>query len=139
MEAQETRIVVDIGVIGCGYNYLEVCMVLHWGGFYALHDYHQQSGRCSRDGWLGICKVISNSTYREWALGKLTALKGKTKEEINDFKQANQWITDKGVCRRHNLHKVLDGKAQVCVLLPGGVECDQCSRTGVIVGSNPNL
>ncbi len=102
----EACVMVAIGVIGCGYNYPSVRLIIHHGSFKSFAALHQESGRLAHDGRLGINKVISSAKSRAEAL------------HINSsFVEPNAWIVDMENCRRHNLHLVVDGQSQRCSLI----------------------
>lgn len=131
------RIMVATGVIGCGFDYPRVRLVIHRGAFYSLEYFHQQSGRCSRDGEIGHCPLVSNSGYRKEALAWHHKKDGTSQDELQEFQRGLNWIEDNRVCRRYNLHKEVDEKGVVCVLYPGAVSCDTCSRRSVQVHRQP--
>jgi hypothetical protein len=64
----EARVMVATGVIGCGYNYPSVRLVIHRGSFRSFVALHQESGRLARDGRPGTSKVISSTRSRAEAL-----------------------------------------------------------------------
>jgi len=64
----ETRVMVATGVIGCGYNYPFVGLVIHHGSFRSFVALHQELGRLARDGRPGINRVISSTKFRAEAL-----------------------------------------------------------------------
>jgi hypothetical protein len=94
-----------------------------------LAGFHQESGRGGRDGKRTICQVMSNTGYRR-SMENIVSNGGI--EQANDvllkLKQTNEWIEDGAVCRRFNLHSILDGKAEVCLFLHDALKCDVCSR-----------
>jgi superfamily II DNA helicase RecQ len=46
----EARVLVATGVIGCGYNYPSIRLVIHHGSFRSFPALHQESGRLARHG-----------------------------------------------------------------------------------------
>ncbi len=110
----EARVMVATRVIGCGYNYPSVRLVIHRGSFAALH---QESGRLARDGQPGISRVISSTKSRAEAL-----------HIDSSFVEPNAWIVDMENCRRHNLHLAMDGQSQQCSLIPAARPCNNCLR-----------
>jgi len=113
----EARVMVATGVIGCGYNYPSIRLVIHRGSFRSFVALHQKSGRLARNGQPGISRVISN-----------TKSKVETLHLNSSFAEPNIWITDMENCRRHNLHLVVDGQSQRCSLIPAAQPCDNCLR-----------
>ncbi len=84
----EARVMVATGVIGCGYNYPSVRLVIHRGSFRSFAALHQKSGRLARDGKSGISRVISSAKSRAEAL-----------HIDSSFVEPNAWITDTENCR----------------------------------------
>jgi superfamily II DNA helicase RecQ len=137
-----TPVVVTTGVIGCGYDYPRVRLVLHKGLFFSLADYHQQSGRCGRDGNPGRCEVVYAPKWNSWWLKCFTEgslLPGKEKEtdaqkqimkpkEAEELRAADAWIQNRAECRRVRLHQEMDGDVERCALVPGSELCDVCLR-----------
>jgi superfamily II DNA helicase RecQ len=113
----EARVMVVTGVIGCGYNYPSVRLVIHRGSFRSFAALHQESGRLAHDGRMGISRVISNTKSRAEAL-----------HLDSSFAEPNVWITDTENCRRHRLHLAVDGQPQRCNLIPAAQPCDNCVR-----------
>ncbi len=113
----EAHIMVATRVIGCGYNYPSVRLVIHRGSFRFLVALHQESGRFARDGRPGISRVISSAKSRAEAL-----------HIDSSFVEPNAWIVDMENCRRHNLHLAVDGQSQRCSLIPAARPCDNCLR-----------
>jgi superfamily II DNA or RNA helicase len=111
----EARVMVATGVIGCGYNYPSVRLVIHRRSFRSLVALHQESGRLARDGRPGISRVISSAKSRVEAL-----------HIDSSFVEPNAWIMDMENCRRHNLHLAVDGQSQRCSLIPAARPCDNC-------------
>jgi len=60
----EARVMVATGVIGCGYNYLSVRLIIHRGSFKSFVALHQDSGRLARDGRPSVSRVISSTKSR---------------------------------------------------------------------------
>ncbi len=108
---------VATGVIGCGYNYPSVRLVIHRGSFRSFAALHQESGRLARDGRPGISRVISSTRSRAEAL-----------HIDSSFVEPNAWIVDMDNYRRHNLHLAVDGQSQRCSLIPAARPCDNCLR-----------
>jgi superfamily II DNA helicase RecQ len=108
---------VATGVIGCGYNYPSVRLVIHCGSFRSFAAMHQESGRLARDGNPGISRVISSAKSRDEAL-----------HIDSSFVEPNAWIMNTENCRRHNLHLAVDGQSQRCNLIPAAQSCDNCVR-----------
>ncbi|CAM6126957.1 unnamed protein product [Calypogeia fissa] len=130
-EAGRTKIMLATGVIGCGYDYPSIRLVIHRGSFYSLEDYHQQSGRGGRDGGKAVCRVVSNLRYREGLATKYSNPESpvdprQREQTLDNLKRAHGWIKDRVSCRRHDLHLEMDGTAQACVLIPEGTQCDVC-------------
>ncbi len=94
----ETRVMVATGVIGCGYNYPSVRLIVHRGSFRSFAALHQESGRLACDDRLGISKMIFSAKSRAEAL-----------HIDSSFIEPNAWITDTENCRQHSLHLVVDG------------------------------
>ncbi len=113
----EARVMVATGVIGCGYNYPSVRLVIHRGSFRSLVALHQESSRLASDGRPGISRVISSAKFRAEAL-----------HIDSSFIEPNAWIVDMENCRRHNLHLAVDGQSQRCSLIPAARPCDNCVR-----------
>ncbi len=89
---------VAIGVIGCGYNYPSIRLVIHCGSFRSFVVLHQELGQLAHDGQPGISQMISSMKSRVEAM------------HINSsFVEPNVWIMDMENCRRHNLHLAVDG------------------------------
>jgi superfamily II DNA or RNA helicase len=132
-------VLVATGVIGCGYDYPHVRMVLHRGMVFSLADYHQQSGRCGRDGLQGRCEVVYSPVYHSANLADLT--RGDepflNERDAGETRAANEWIQNSKVCRRWGLHKEMDGVAQRCCLVPGGLLCDLCSGESEVTFAPP--
>jgi hypothetical protein len=57
-------------VIGFGYNYLSVMLIIHHGSFRSFVVLHQESGQLARDGQPSISKVISNVKFKAEATTK---------------------------------------------------------------------
>jgi superfamily II DNA helicase RecQ len=74
---------VATGVIGCGYNYPSVRLVIHHGSFRSFVVLHQESSRLARDGRPGINKVVSSMKSRAEAL-----------HIDSSFIEPNIWIMD---------------------------------------------
>ncbi|CAK9265646.1 unnamed protein product [Sphagnum jensenii] len=83
----EARVMVATEVIGCGYNYPSVRLVIHRGSFRSLVALHQESGRLARDGRPGISRVISSAKSRAEAL-----------HIDSSFVEPNAWIVDMENC-----------------------------------------
>jgi hypothetical protein len=64
----EARVMVATGVIGCGYNYPSIRLVIHYGSSKFFVVLHQKSSRLVHDGRLGINRVISSTKSRAEAL-----------------------------------------------------------------------
>jgi superfamily II DNA helicase RecQ len=94
----EARVMVATRVIGCGYNYPSVRLIVHRGSFRSFAALHQESGRLARDGRPGISRVIPSTKSRAEAL-----------HFDSSFAKPNVWITDTENCRRHHLHLAVDG------------------------------
>jgi superfamily II DNA helicase RecQ len=91
--SSEACVMVATKVIGCGYNYPSIRLVIHRGSFRSFVALHQESGRLARDGRSGINKVISSMKSRAEAL------------HLNSsFAKPNVWITDQ---RLHKIMKLL--------------------------------
>jgi superfamily II DNA helicase RecQ len=54
----EMRVMVAIGVIGCGYNYPYVRLTIHRGSFRSFAILHQELGRLACEDQHGISRVI---------------------------------------------------------------------------------
>jgi superfamily II DNA helicase RecQ len=119
---------VAIKVIGCGYNYPFVRLVIHRGSFRSFVALHQESGRLARDSQLGINRVIFST---------------KSKVEVmhidSSFAKPNAWIMDTKIYRRHNLHLAIDGQSQWCSLIPAAQPCDNCLQQSQVVSLQPPL
>jgi hypothetical protein len=115
--SSEARVMVATGVIGCGYNYPSVRLVIHRGSFRSFVALHQESSRFARDGRPGISRMISYTKSRAEAL-----------HLDSSFVEPNIWIMDMENCRRHNLHLDVDGQSQRCSLIPAAQPCDNCLR-----------
>jgi hypothetical protein len=76
------------GVIGCGYNYSSVRLVIHRGSFRSFVVMHQESGRLARNDKPGISRMISSAKSRAEAL-----------HIDSSFVEPNAWITDMENCR----------------------------------------
>ncbi len=113
----EARVMVATGVIGCGYNYPSVRLVIHHGSFRSFAALHQESGRLAREGRPSISRVISSAKSRAEAL-----------HIDSSFVEPNAWIVDMENCRQHNLHLAVDGQSQRCSLIPAARPCDNCVR-----------
>jgi len=108
---------VATGVIGCGYNYPYVRLVIHCGSFKSFPTFHQEFGRLVWDGKLGISQVVTNKELCAEAM------------HIDpSFVEPNAWIMDTNNCRRHGLHMFVDGQPQWCSLIPRIEPCDNCFR-----------
>ena len=133
-----TPVVVTTGVIGCGYDYERVRLVLHKGLSYSLADYHQQSGRCGRDGKLGRCEVVYAPAWNAWWVKLCTEgdkdkekegtapKRMKNLEQVEQLRVADAWIQNRSECRRVRLHLEMDGQAERCDLVPKGELCNVC-------------
>jgi superfamily II DNA helicase RecQ len=106
---------VAIKVIGCGYNYPFVRLVIHRGSFRSFVALHQESGRLARDSQLGINRVIFSTKSKVEAM-----------HIDSSFAKPNVWIMDTKNCRQHNLHLAIDGQSQWCSLIPAAQPCDNC-------------
>jgi hypothetical protein len=128
-ESGEKCIVVATSVIGCGYDYPHVRMVLHRSMFFSLADYHQQSGRCGRDGHPRNCEVVYSRKYHERWVNHLTQGDGRClkEEAAEELSVATGWIQNNEACRQWGLHKEMDGSPQRCSLVPGGLYCNVCT------------
>jgi hypothetical protein len=74
---------VAIGVIGCGYNYPFVKLVIHHGSFKPFVVLHQESSGLACDSQFSISKMISSVKSRAEVL------------HINSsFTKPNAWIMD---------------------------------------------
>jgi len=113
----EARVMVATGVIGCGYNYPSVRLVIHRGSFRSFAALHQESSRLARDGRPDISRVISSTESRVEAL-----------HLDSSFAEPNVWITDTENCRRHHLHLAVDGQPQRWSLIPVAQPCDNYVR-----------
>ncbi len=123
----EARVLVATGVIGCGYNYPSVRLVIHRGSFRSFAALHQESGRLARDGRPGTSRVISSKKSRAEAM-----------HLDSSFAEPNAWIVDTETCRRHNLHLVVDGQAQRCSIVPTAQPCDNClHQSRAVSGKTP--
>jgi superfamily II DNA helicase RecQ len=117
---------VATGVIGCGYNYPSVRLVIHHGSFRSFAALHQESGRLARDSQPSISRVICSVKSRAEAL-----------HIDSSFVEPNAWIMDKENCRRHSLHLAVDGQSQRCNLIPAAQPCDNCLRQSRVVSLEP--
>ncbi len=122
----EARVMVATGVIGCGYNYPLVKLVIHRGSFRSFAALHQESGRLARDGQPGISRVISSAKSRAEAM-----------HIDSSFIEPNSWITDTENCRQHNLHLAVDGQSQRCNLISAAQPCDNCVQQSRAVSPEP--
>jgi hypothetical protein len=122
----EARVLVAIGVIGCGYNYPSVKLVIHRGSFRSFAALHQESGRLARDGRPGTSRVISNKKSRAEAM-----------HLDSSFVEPNAWIVDTETYQRHDLHLAVDGQAQRCSIVPAAQPCDNCLRQSRAVSGKP--
>jgi len=122
----EARVMVATGVIGCGYNYPSVRLVIHHGSFRYFTALHQESGRLARDDKPNINRVISSAKSKAEAL-----------HIDSSFVQPNAWITDTENYRRHNFHLAVDGQSQRCNLIPTAQLCDNCVRQSRAVSLEP--
>jgi len=122
----EARVMVATEVIGCGYNYSSIKLVIHRGSLRSFVALHQESGRLAHDGKPGISRVISSAKSRAKAL-HIDSL----------FVEPNAWITDTENCQRHNLHLAMDGQSQQCNLIPAAQPCDNCVRQSRAVSLEP--
>jgi len=113
----ETRVLVATGVIGCGYNYPSVRLVIHRGSFRSFAALHQESGRFAHDDRPGTSRVISSKKSR-----------AKAMHLDSSFAEPNAWIVDIETCRRHNLHFAMDGQAQWCSIVPAAQPYDNYLR-----------
>jgi superfamily II DNA helicase RecQ len=124
----KARVMVATEVIGCGYNYPSVRLVIHRGSFRSLVALHQKSGRLARDGRPGISRVISSAKSRAKAL-----------HIDSSFVEPNAWIMDMENCRLHNLHWAVDGQSQRCSLIPAARPCDNYVRQSRATSLQPPL
>ncbi|CAK9261303.1 unnamed protein product [Sphagnum jensenii] len=122
----EARVLVATGVIGCGYNYPSVRLVIHRGSFRSFAALHQESGRLACDGRPGTSRVISSKKSRAEAM-----------HLDSSFAEPNAWIVDTETCRRHNLHLAVDGQAQRCNIVPAAQPCDICLRQSRALSGQP--
>jgi hypothetical protein len=122
----EARVMMATGVIGCGYNYPSVRLVIHHGSFRSFVALHQESSRLARDGRPGTSRVISSTKSRAEAL-----------HLDSSFAEPNVWITDTEHCRRHNLHLAVDGQSQRCSLIPVAQPYDNYLRQSRAVSEQP--
>jgi superfamily II DNA or RNA helicase len=120
------RVMITTSVLGCGYNYPAVRLVIHRGSCFTLAGFHQESGRGGRDGEKTVCAIVSSPAYRRSVESRLSNDAVEDRGELSRLKQTNRWIEDNDVCRRFNLHRLLDGRAEVCAFSPGALACDVC-------------
>ncbi|CAM6130039.1 unnamed protein product [Calypogeia fissa] len=100
-ESGRCEIMVATAVIGCGYNYHAVRLVIHRGTFRSMEQFHQESGRAGRDGGPALSCVVSSQAYRDHA-----------SRIVKDLQIPYKWIQEKSTCRRFALHAPVDGKPQ---------------------------
>ncbi len=115
-------------VIGCGYNYPFVKLVIHHGFFRSFVALHQESGRFARDGQPGTNQVISSTKSR-----------AETMHYNSSFVEPKAWIMDMKSCWRHNLHLAIDGQSQQWSLIPTAQPCDNCLWQSQVVSLQPPL
>jgi hypothetical protein len=115
-------------VIGCGYNYPFVRLVIHHGSFRSFVVLHQKSNRLACDSWLGINPMNYN-----------TKSKAKIMHIYSSFVEPNAWIMDTENYQWHNLHLVVDGQSQQCSLIPVAQSCDNCLWQAQVVSLQPPL
>jgi superfamily II DNA helicase RecQ len=60
----KVRVMVATGVIGCGYNYPYVKLVIHRGSFKSFVALHQKLGQLAYDSQLGISRMIFSMKSR---------------------------------------------------------------------------
>ncbi len=117
---------VATSVIGCGYNYSSIRLVIHRGSFRSFVALHQESGRLARDGRLSMSRMISSPKSRAEAM-----------HIHSSFAKPNTWITDTENCRWHNLHMDVDGQSQWCSLIPAARPCDNCLQQSRAMSLQP--
>jgi len=98
---------VATGVIGCGYNYPSVKLVIHYESFKSFLTFHQEFGHLAWDGKLGINQVITNKE-----------LCVEVMHIDPSFVEPNASIMDTNNCRKHGLHMFVNGQPQRCSLIP---------------------
>jgi ATP-dependent DNA helicase RecQ len=62
---------------GMGLDYPSVCYVFHAGQSYSLEDYHQETGRLSRDGRKGISICVTSADFVRKYMQSCTDLKAR--------------------------------------------------------------
>jgi hypothetical protein len=109
----KVRVMVATGVIGCGYNYPYVRLVIHRGCFRSFVALHQKLDLFAHNSQLGISWMIFGTKSKVEAM-----------HIDSSFAQPNAWIMDMKNCWRHNLHLTFDGQSQWCSLIPIAQLCD---------------
>jgi superfamily II DNA helicase RecQ len=113
----EACVMAATGVIGYGYNYPSIRLVIHYGSFRSFVSLHQESGQLTHDGRPSISRVISNRKSRTEAL-----------HIDSSFAEPNVWIMDIENYQWHNLHLAVDCQSQWCSLIPTAQPCDNYLR-----------
>jgi superfamily II DNA helicase RecQ len=127
-------IIIATTVLGCGYDFPTIRHVCHFGSFHSMEDYHQQSGRASRDGAIGVCIVFTCRSY----LQKLDSMQHGEPTVTN-------YLMNFNACRRDMIHAYVDGSnvPQICSVLRAAQLCDfceghECQREDIVENNTMN-
>ena len=112
-------------VIGCGYDYPSVRLVVHYGMAYDMLAFHQQSGRLSRDGKKGTSIVLANKQYYSHVLKTLD--KSSSLSKIKEFN--NVYVQNAQThCYRQLIHRIVDEDVVNCFTTKGALLCGNCEK-----------
>jgi len=109
--------IIGTTAFGMGLDYPSVRYVFHAGQSYSMEDYHQETGRLSRDGKKGIAICITSPDFVNRHMQNCS--------DISSRRQLTDWIFDSRDCRRERLTKVFDERPTNCSEVDNE-KCDVC-------------
>ena len=118
------NIMITSPLLGCGYNYRYITLVLHHTMARSLKDYAQQSGRAGRAGQKSVALIVTNGKSIDAIVGQV-AHSNHDQNETHRLRQMVDYVTNNETCRRWILHKAMDGRPSHCLLVSGGT-CELC-------------
>ena len=118
----ETPWIVATSAFGMGIHHPAVRFVLHYGQSYGLVDYHQETGRLSRDGQPGDAITFAAQDYADFHMHQPDHQLRKKQQEMS------KWLSDRQMCRRRALSHYFDERESVCGV-DKNLMCDNCSQS----------
>ena len=126
-EGGEFLIYVTYPLLGCGYNYPFVTMVLHRAMARSMKDYIQQSGRAGRSGQFSQAKIVTNQGAISFLFSQFEREHGRN-GDMSGLNEMKEYISNRIKCPCWIIHSIIDGRPTQCWFANGnkGSTCDVC-------------